>query len=89
MISDTERDVIIRCARKFGASRVVLFGSCIYQERGYRDIDIAVEGIPPHRFFKFYAEIMRQLNVPVDVVDLSEPNPLSRVAREKGVVIYG
>lgn len=48
-----------------------------------------MEGIPPHRFFKFYAEVMRQLNVPVDVIDLSEPNPLSRVAREKGVVIYG
>lgn len=30
MVSNTERDVIIRCARKFGASRVVLFGSCIH-----------------------------------------------------------
>jgi len=89
MISDTEREAIIRCARKFGASRVYLFGSCTQKERGYHDIDIAVEGIPPHRFFKFYAEVMRQLNQPVDVIDLSEQNPLAQLVKERGIVIYG
>lgn len=88
MVSDTEREAIIRCARKFGASRVYLFGSCAQQEYGYRDIDIAVEGIPPQLFFKFCAEVMRQVNLPVDVIDLSEPNPLTPVVKERGVVIY-
>ncbi|MDW8291091.1 MAG: hypothetical protein RMM06_10215 [Armatimonadota bacterium] len=89
MISKAEREIIIRCARKFGASRVLLFGSCVHRQQGYRDIDIAVEGIPPHLFFRFCAEVMRQLRTPVDVVDLSEQNPFTQLVREKGVSIYG
>jgi len=89
MISGAEREIIIRCARKYGASRVYLFGSCAKSEGDYRDIDVAVDGIPPQQFFRFYAELMRNLHKPVDLLDLSESNPLARVVLEEGVIIYG
>jgi predicted nucleotidyltransferase len=89
MVSDAEREIIIRCAQKYGASRVYLFGSCAQSEGGYHDIDVAVDGIPPQQFFRFYAELMRNLHKPVDLLDLSERNPLVRVVLEEGIIIYG
>lgn len=89
MISEVQRETIVRCARRFGASRVMLFGSCVCPQQDHRDIDIAVEGIPPQLFFRFCAEVMRQLGTPVDVVDLSEQNPFTQLVRERGVTIYG
>jgi predicted nucleotidyltransferase len=71
MVSDAEREIIIRRARKYGASRVYLFGSCAQSEGDYRDIDVAVEDIPPRQFLRFYAEVLRQLHKPVDLLDLS------------------
>jgi hypothetical protein len=53
------------------------------------DIDLAVEGIRPNVFFKFYGELLRSLSKPVDLVDLSRKSLFNRIIEEKGVKIYG
>ncbi len=49
------------------ASYVLLFGSSIEKEKGATDIDLGVKGIERKLFFKFYAELVKQLSKPVDL----------------------
>jgi len=89
MIGEKEKETIIECARKFGAKTVLLFGSAAEKDSGYNDIDLAVEGVKPELFFKFYGELVRYLSLPVDLVDLNDVAPINRVIADKGVKIYG
>jgi predicted nucleotidyltransferase len=89
MISQEEIDAIAGVARRYGVSRVLLFGSCLHATREPNDIDLAVEGIRPDQFFKFYGDLLFALAKPVDVVDLSVDTKFNRLVREEGVAIYG
>jgi predicted nucleotidyltransferase len=89
MIGRKEKDIIISCAQKFGAASVLLLDSAAEKDSGYRDIDLAVDGVRPEEFFKFYGELVRRLPRPVDVVDLLEDTPINRLVSAKGVKIYG
>ncbi|GAG78954.1 unnamed protein product, partial [marine sediment metagenome] len=53
------------------------------------DIDLAVKGIMPKLFFKFYGELMRNLSKPVDLVDLSKKSLFNQIVEGKGIKIYG
>jgi len=89
MISKKDKEIITRCAEKYGVSSVYLFGSALDKNRGYNDIDLAVKGIKPEVFFKFYGELLRHLSKPVDLVDLSKKSLFNQIIEEKGVIIYG
>ena len=89
MISKREKEIITRCAEKYKVSSVYLFGSSLDMDSGYNDIDLAVKGIKPEVFFKFYGELLRSLSKPVDLVDLSKKSLFNQIIEEKGVKIYG
>ena len=89
MITKKDKMTIIRFAKKYKVSSVYLFGSSLDASSNANDIDIAVKGIVPRRFFKFYGELLRNLSKPVDVVDLSDKSLFNEIVREKGVKIYG
>ena len=75
-------------AKEFDAGAVWLFGSSLDPGKEGRDIDLAVEGIAPQLFFKFYGRLILDLPKPVDLVDLSLDPPIRHIVREKGVRIY-
>ena len=85
MITEYEKDVILRYAKKYNVSSVFLFGSSIEKEQGANDIDLGVRGIEQKLFFKFYAELVKNLSKPIDLVDLSPKS----LFNETGVRIYG
>jgi len=60
--------------REFGASRVYLFGSLAREGRFHErsDVDLAVEGIAPERFFKAWAAADAHSGVPIELVDMDE-----------------
>jgi predicted nucleotidyltransferase len=89
MITENDKRIIIQCARKFKVSSVILFGSSIRNDREFNDIDIAVKGIEPRLFFRFYAELFKKLSKPVDLVDLSNKSLFNDLIEEAGVRIYG
>ena len=89
MISKREKESIIRCAEKYEVSSIYLFGSSLDRNSEYNDIDLAVKGIKPEVFFKFYGELLRSLSKPVDLVDLSKKSLFNQIIEEKGVKIYG
>ena len=66
---DIERAV--RILRQGGCAEVHLFGS-IAEGRitSHSDIDLAVRGCPPEKFFALLGELMVELEHAVDLVDL-------------------
>ena len=89
MITDKDKKIILSCARKYGVSSVILFGSSLREEQEAGDIDIAVKGIEPNLFFKFYTELFRNLSKPVDLIDLSIRSSFNQLIEKTGVRIYG
>lgn len=89
MISDADKRVILECAKKYDASRVLLHTSSTDEGDEGDGIVIGVDGIHPPAFFQFQAELSKLLSVPVDVVDLSSKSSFTKVIEENGVKIYG
>ena len=89
MISKKDTDTIIKTAKKYNVKTLFLFDSFALPENQSNDIDIAVRGIPPVSFLKFYGELIKKLSKPVDLIDLSEKSLFTRIIEKKGVKIYG
>jgi predicted nucleotidyltransferase len=88
MIASSIEQTIKACAEDFGVGAVWLFGSALNDYRRAKDIDLAVEGLAPEKFFDFYSRLFFELSKPVDLVDLSQNPPIAGIIREKGVRIY-
>ena len=65
-----------------------LYGSFL-DSSNYNDIDIGVKGIDPKLFFKFYAELYKNLPVPVDLIDMSKKSSFTEYIEKTGKKIYG
>ena len=89
MITEKDKDTIEAISRKYHAKRVLLFGSSIDPAKESRDIDIAVEGVAPREFFKYYGDLLLKLSKPVDLVDLSESSKFVQLILQEGVLLYG
>jgi len=80
---------IARISKEFGAKKVLLFGSCLEDIELARDIDIAVSGIEPREFFKYYGKVSMAVEDEVDIVDLDDIREhLYKRVLSKGQVIY-
>ena len=87
MISEKDKTIILKYAKKYNLSTVILFGSSVEGEDS-NDIDIGIKGITPRLFFKFYAELFKYLSKPVDLIDLSKKTLFNDLVEETGVRIY-
>lgn len=71
--------------RRLGANEIFLFGSAARNELSPKsDVDIAVRGLPPSRFFAAVSEATDALDRPVDLVDLDDPTPIVRYLLKSG-----
>ena len=71
--------------RAAGAREVYAFGSAARGVlRDDSDIDLAVAGLPPERFFEAMGRAADLLDRPLDLVDLDEDNPFTRYLKEEG-----
>ena len=89
MLSASETQTIIECAREFGVEEVYLFGSNLNPSRVAHDIDLGVRGVPDHSFFHFYGRLLTRLRRPVDLVDLAQQSALAEAITKSGLRIYG
>lgn len=87
MISEYDKNIILKYAKKYNAKRVILFGSSLARIDA-SDIDIAVKGVEPKLFFDFCWELFRDLSTSVDVVDLSKDCLFNELVENDGVVLY-
>ena len=88
MITECDRTAIVQLAARYGVGRALLFGSSADPAREGRDIDLAVEGLPPGRFFAFYGDLVFSLSKPVDLVDLSTDSEFTRLVCREGIPVY-
>ncbi len=71
--------------RECGATEVYLFGSAATGNmRPESDIDLAVSGLPPRRFFEAMAAAGDILRKPLSLVDLDDDNAFTRYLKEEG-----
>lgn len=89
MLTEQDKKIIQELSKKYHVKRVLLFGSSLDPAKESHDIDIAVEGIDPREFFKYYGDLMLKLSQPVDVIDLSETSKFVALVKKEGVPIYG
>ena len=71
-----------------GCTEVLLFGSAA-SGRGSResDIDLAVRGCPPGRFFALLGRLLVLLDHPVDLVDLDRQRTLGAFLEARGELV--
>ncbi|TVQ26225.1 MAG: hypothetical protein EA382_05880 [Spirochaetaceae bacterium] len=48
------------------------------------DIDFAVAGLPPERFYHTYGAMLMALSMPFDLVDLDDDSPFVQALRTEG-----
>jgi predicted nucleotidyltransferase len=85
MITEKDREIIQTIARKYRASKVLLFGSSLSPSAEGRDIDLAIEGIADADFFSFYGELLCALSKPVDLIDLTQKSKFVEMVKREGV----
>jgi predicted nucleotidyltransferase len=79
---------IIALARKYGATRLILFGSYARAPAEAHDIDLACEGIQGWKLYEFAGQLENELRIPLDIFPLSPPTPFThRIEREGNVLL--
>jgi predicted nucleotidyltransferase len=89
-VLERELAKIISLSKEFDAEKVLLFGSCLEDVESAHDIDIAVKGVKPERFFEMYGRILGEVDSEVDLIPLEDTREhFAKRILEKGRLIYG
>lgn len=81
-------DIIREKAKKYGAKKIILFGSFLETPGIAQDIDLAC-GIDGLNLFAFAGELENQLRIPIDAFPLNVDNQFIEAIIARGKVIYG
>ena len=89
MISEQDKATIMDLARRYDVGEVLLFGSAADPKRQADDIDLAVKGIVPEKFFSFYGDLLFGLSKSVDLINLANDSKFNRLVSREGMRLYG
>jgi len=87
-----EKDIneVIRISKEYGAEEVFLFGSCLEEIESANDIDIAVKGVNPEKFFEMYGKILWAVKNQIDLIPIEHVREhFANNILERGRLIYG
>jgi uncharacterized protein len=82
MLTETDKETVIRCAKKYNITTVYVLNSPC-------DDLIGIDGVDPRVFFRFYGELLRVLSAPIDVYDLAIKSLYCQIFEKEGVKIHG
>lgn len=82
-VTDEHIETAKAIARRYGATRMVIFGSAVDDPENARDLDLAIEGVEGWTIWELAGQIERALDIPVDVVPL-DPSPFTELVEEYG-----
>jgi predicted nucleotidyltransferase len=81
-------DRAVRILKEGGCCEIFLFGSGAEGKvRDGSDIDLAVRGCPPGRFFHLLGRLLWELDYPVDLVNLDTQDPFAQYLQKEGVLL--
>ena len=70
--------------KEFGAEAIYLFGSIVEGTfHDGSDIDMAVSGLAPHKFFAAMGQLLLILPRPLDLIDLDDETAFTRYLKQK------
>lgn len=76
-----------RLLQSEGASEVYVFGSAAHGRiHPSSDVDLAVSGLPPEKFFGMLSRLSAIFLRQVDLIDLDDENLFTRYLRRKGLL---
>ncbi len=87
-IDSLQIDRCVSIAHKFGAKKLILFGSVVESPGTARDLDIACDGVEGWKLFELGAQIEEEIGIPVDIIPLKPTTPFTRYIAKKGRVLY-
>jgi predicted nucleotidyltransferase len=87
-VTQDQIDRAVAVARRYGARRVLLFGSALDDPETAHDLDLAVEGVEGWDFFGMSAEMEEAVRIPLDVIPLESDSPFVRHIRQRASVLY-
>ncbi|MCL5991968.1 MAG: DNA polymerase III subunit beta [Bacteroidetes bacterium] len=87
-ITQENIQLAIETARDYGANKLVLFGSALYEPEKANDLDLAVDGIKGFKIFSYGNKLEELLNIHVDVVPLDLDSGFIQHIMKYGKVIY-
>jgi uncharacterized protein len=74
-------------ARRFGAKRLLLFGSARENPAEAHDLDLACAGVPGWKLFELSSALEETLGVPLDLVPLDSPTPFTLLIEKRARVL--
>ncbi|MBI5970436.1 MAG: DNA polymerase III subunit beta [Deltaproteobacteria bacterium] len=86
-MNQTLIEKIVDFAKRYGATRLILFGSALERPEDARDIDIACDGIQGWKLYEMAARLEEELGAPLDIVPLSPPTRFTRFIEAKGKIL--
>ncbi|MBT3497508.1 MAG: nucleotidyltransferase domain-containing protein [Gemmatimonadales bacterium] len=84
---DVTRAVAI--CKEEGCRAIYVFGSVVAGSPGIRsDLDLAVRGCPPERYYGLLGRLMEEVGVPVDLIDLDSDTRIADYLEREGQLIH-
>lgn len=77
-------ETVIKIARMYGATRLILFGSTLDTPSQAHDLDLACDGVPGWNLYALAARLEEELHIPVDLVPLTPPSRFTRWIETQG-----
>lgn len=87
-IEQKHLDQAIALAKKYGATRLILFGSALSHPEQAHDLDLACDGVAGWKLYELGARLEEELQVPLDLVPLTPLTHLTQLIERRGKVLF-
>ncbi len=88
-VFNSEIKKIVEIGKEYGANKIILFGSCLEDIKYANDIDIAIAGVKPEKFFELYGKILSEVFTEMDLIPMEYAREhLSKRILEQGKLLY-
>lgn len=88
MIKSEQISKCVEIARRYGAKRLVLFGSAAEDPENARDIDLLCIGVRGWQFLLMGADMENETGAIVDTVPADEPSEFVTYNLARGKILY-
>jgi len=78
----------VEILRESGCSEIYLFGSLVSgKTRSRSDIDLAIRGCKPEKYYKLLGQLMMELEHPVDLINLDREDDVTKHLTKEGDLV--